>query len=1301
MSSLVLQTAGSALGSALAGPTGALIGQTVGAIAGNVIDTALFSESRRAEGPRLQTLDVQSSTDGKPIPRVYGRTRLAGQIIWATRFEESVSVENTGGKGGGGGPSTTVTSYAYFANFAVGLCEGEINRLERIWADGRLLDLSDLTYRIYRGTDDQQPDSLIVSKEGANETPAYRGLAYVVFERLPLEAFGNRLPNLTFEVVRTREPLEQQIRAVTLIPGASEFGYDPQLVTTVLRPGASDTDNRHTQGPKTDWSVSIDQLQANCPNLSHVSLVIAWFGSDLRCQDCLIQPKVDHATKQTIGDQWQVSGETRGTAARVSLIEGRPAFGGTPSDRGVVRAIEDLKARGLNVTLYPFILMDIPAENTNPDPYSGEIGQPQFPWRGRITCSPAPGQADSPDQTSDASGQVQSFIGSAQASDFVLSGGHVAYSGPQEWSYRRMILHYARLAELAGGVDGFLIGSELRGLTSIRSSRTDYPFVDALTALAEDVKSVVGAGTKVSYAADWSEYFGHHPQDGSNDVLFHLDPLWANPSVDMIAIDNYMPLGDWRDGKAHADLKIASTPIDGAYIQSQIAGGEGYDWYYATEDDRLTQNRTLIRDEAYGKDWVFRYKDLVNWWSNPHVNRLSGIEDTQPTAWQPQSKPIWFTELGVPAVDKGANQPNVFPDPKSSESRRPYFSSGMRDDLIQRRALEAALAWWDETVNNPVSSDYTASMVDPNACFLWTWDARPFPIFPVAQDVWADGPNWETGHWLNGRLGGISIRRLVEDVLADHDVADIVTDDIDGIVDGYVVDRPLSARNTLESLQDLFGFALVDCGGRLCCRSLRRRPDQDVHRHNLAEEGDTPLIEQRRAQETELPARLTLGFADSLEDHRTASASALRPISGSQREKTLDLPIIAARSVMQAVAEQALADIWSGRETVRFALPPSRIDLEPGDMVRWASDTTSDLNLMITGIEDAGVRRVEARRLDHPRPRIPGQDSFGTTGRLLQFGPPEVVIASLPTLPGRAETALSYVAGASEPWPGQVLVSRSDGSDGFSLAASLDRRAVIGILQSDLSPGPIGVWDNSNECHLEIVAGTLQTVSEDAVLNGANVAAIETESGIWEVLQFRSAEFLGDNRWRLSGFLRAQLGTEEAMQSGSREGHRMVLLDQAIESLETDLTFIEQPRRYRVGLAGRSLADPALTDITHAATARALRPLSPVHLRVHRSETGDLVITWIRRGRISADGWALAEIPLGEDSEAYQVDIIKTGEVVRSVQVDRQTYTYKEADWQADLGPDPLAVPSEVMVQVRQISALVGGGSVATVPLIW
>src|SRR5690606_22092911 len=114
------------------------------------------------------------------------------------------------------------------------LCEGKISAVRRVWADGKLLDLSGLTMRVYRGDETQTPDPLIVAKEG--QAPAYRGLAYVVFERLPLEDFGNRIPQLSFEVVRAIGKLEQMKRAVTLIPGSTEFGYAPSTVVRVMGP---------------------------------------------------------------------------------------------------------------------------------------------------------------------------------------------------------------------------------------------------------------------------------------------------------------------------------------------------------------------------------------------------------------------------------------------------------------------------------------------------------------------------------------------------------------------------------------------------------------------------------------------------------------------------------------------------------------------------------------------------------------------------------------------------------------------------------------------------------------------------------------------------------------------------------------------------------------------------------------------------------------------------------------------------------------------------------------------------------
>ena len=383
----------------------------------------------------------------------------------------------------------------------------------------------------------------------------------------------------------------------------------------------------------------------------------------------------------------------------------------------------------------------------------------------------------------------------------------MSWTGGADWGWRRMVLHYAHLCAAAGGVDAFLIGSEFVALNRVRNSSTAYPAVQAFKTLAADVRSILGSGTKIGYAADWSEYNNHQTGDAPGAVLFHLDPLWSDSNIDFVGIDNYMPLSDWRDGTAHLDYDATNGPTDihdPAYLAANIAGGEDFDWYYASDAARDSQTRTTITDGAAGKPWVFRSKGsrglVVERPLRPAerngervAHRLDGT----------QGKPIWFTELGCPAADKGANQPNVFFDPKSSESALPYFSNGERDDLIQRRFLEAHLKYWSDAANNPASTVYSGRMVDAANIYAWTWDARPFPFFPSRSDVWGDTANYRLGHWLNGRLGSVLLADLVADICMRAGFAQFDVANLSGLVTGYLIAETMSPRDCARAARRL------------------------------------------------------------------------------------------------------------------------------------------------------------------------------------------------------------------------------------------------------------------------------------------------------------------------------------------------------------------------------------------------------------------------------------------------------------------------------------------------------------------
>ena len=732
MSQLIVssaQAAASGLGRAVASG----VANAAASFAMTNAENILFGPvKRRHTGPRIESFQLQASTQGAGIAQIFGQLRLAGQLIWASNFLETnnTTTSRQGGKASRT-TETTTTDFVYSISFAVALCEGVIDRIGTVWADGHPIDLSKYETRLYRGTEDQLPDPLVEQIEGG--APAYRGLAYIVFEDLPLAEFGNRIPQLKFEIERgllSDDPthLENAIQAVTLIPGSGEFIYGTTPVQRLPEEGVSLPENTHGQADISDIETSLDHLQQSLPNLTSVSLVVSWFGTDLRAGDCEIKPGVERREKLTTPDLWAVENLTRDTAHLISTRDGHAAYGGTPSDKTVIEAIQEIKSRGLKVTFYPFILMDVTAAQNLPAPNGGVQGD--YPWRGRI----AP--------LTDAGLEIPTFF-------------------EREFGLRRMVLHYAQLCQQAGGVDSFLLASELRGVTTATSGGGVFPAIQKLQTLAQDVRAIVGPQTALSYAADWSEYFGYQPSDGSGDVWFHLDPLWADPVIDFVAIDNYLPLSDWRETGPNLDQATYSSVYDPAYLQSNIQGGEYYDWYYASDANRTAQQRSTISDGAYNEPWIYRPKDFWNWWTSPHHQRPGGGRAQLPTAWQSEMKPIRFTELGCGAVHLGANQPNKFSDPKSSEDGAPWFSDGSRDDLMQRVFLEAHLSYWSDPANNPISSVYGGPMVATDEVAIYTWDARPWPDFPARIDIWSDGDNWLTGHWLNGRVGRVTLAALI------------------------------------------------------------------------------------------------------------------------------------------------------------------------------------------------------------------------------------------------------------------------------------------------------------------------------------------------------------------------------------------------------------------------------------------------------------------------------------------------------------------------------------------------------------
>ncbi|SMX36703.1 baseplate multidomain protein megatron [Maliponia aquimaris] len=1307
MATILLSAAGAAIGSSIGGSFLGLsmtaVGRFVGASIGRALDQRLLGAGSDAvETGKIDRFRLTGAGEGAPIAQVHGRMRVGGHVIWATEFKERV--RESGGSGKGAPSQPKVKAYSYSVSLALALCEGEITGVNRVWADGAEIAVGDLNMRVYSGSQDQLPDPKIEAVEGVGRVPAYRGTAYVVIEDLRLERFGNRVPQFSFEVARPDLALDEVpalVQGVAMIPGTGEYALAtepvylgdmsevaPGFFGLPSAPGRSVVANVSTPSEEPDFVTSLRQLKDEAPNIGAASLIVSWFGDDLRCGTCTIRPKVEQAQYDAKGMAWSVAGVSRSQAEVVPQEAGRPVYGGTPTDASVIQAIRRMQADGLAVMYYPFILMDQMAGNGLPDPWTGAADQPALPWRGRITLSMAPGQPGSPDQTAAADAEVAAFFGSASASDFGVSGGAVTYSGPSEWSYRRFILHQAALCAVAGGVDSFCIGSEMRGLTQIRGA-AGFAAVAQLKSLAAECRALLGPSVKIGYAADWSEYFGYHPQDGSGDLYFHLDPLWADAEIDFIGIDNYMPLSDWRDGDSHADAAWGAVH-DLGYLRANIEGGEGYDWYYDSEADRAAQVRTPISDGAHNEPWVWRTKDIRNWWANAHHERISGVRQASPTAWQPESKPIWFTELGCAAVDKGTNQPNKFLDPKSSESRLPHFSNGLRDEAIQRQYLRAQLGYWGETGNNPASSVYAGPMLDLSRAFVWAWDARPYPWFPGNESLWSDGPNYRHGHWLNGRLSGRSLASVVAEICHRVGLTAIDTSGLHGVVRGYVVPQVTDARRALQPLMLAYGFDAIERDGTLVFRMRRGSGAVDLSMSDLAvsDEIDGDL-QETRAGEAEMAGRVRVQFVLADADHQVAAEEAVLPDEATHSVSETDIALALTRGEGRQTAERWLSEARVARDSLRFALPPSRLTLGAGDIVRLPAASGTTL-ARIDRVEVMERQIVDAVRIE-PDVFLPS-DMPEDTARLRPFTPAvpvAPVFLDLPLMSGDEVPHAPHLALTAEPWPGSVAVYDAAQDSGYDLNSLLAAQSVVGVTETDLPAARPGIVDHGAPLQVRLASGTLASVSDAALLTGANLMAVgDGKPGNWELFQFRDVTLVSDGRWLLSHRLRGQAGSDGIMPPVWPAGSWVVLMNGAPAQIGLKAAQRGLERHYRIGPASQGYDHGSYTHRALTFEGNGLRPYRPAHLRT-TVEGGDLVARWIRRTRIDGDGWDLAEVPLGEASELYRVEVRQGGTVLREALVTSPEWTYGAAEQNAD------GVSGSYAIAVAQMSDRYGPGPFA------
>ncbi|RMH48627.1 MAG: hypothetical protein D6686_10175, partial [Alphaproteobacteria bacterium] len=420
---------------------------------------------------------------------------------------------------------------------------------------------------------------------------------------------------------------------------------------------------------------------------------------------------------------------------------------------------------------------------------------------------------------------------------------------------------------------------------------------------------------------------------------------------------------------------------------------------------------------------------------------------------------------------------------------------------------------------------------------------------------------------------------------------------------------------------------------------------------------------------------------------------ARRITTGAVRVTAESFPVAVAPEEAERRCRRTLMEAWTGRERASFSLPPSRLALDPGDVVSFTEGTATEFRL--TRIADGLSRRIEATRQDREVYDLPpGAQRTAAVARSVPLGAPQVVLLDLPQLTSTHTPPRPLIAIDADPWPGTVAVLRSPEISGWASFATITRRARIGTLVTDLPTGPVWRWDRGSVLEISLPWGQLESVTD------LQLFAVESAPGTWEILQARDVTLTAPGRYRLTTLLRGQRGTEHAIGNPAPAGSRVVVLEATVAELPFTAGEIGLPWNLAVGPASRPVSDPSYTTLSLTPAGASLRLFAPVHLAARAEPSGDITLTWTRRSRDpAANSWEAAEVPLLDQPEAWEIDILDGATVKRTLAAITAKVIYTPAEQVADWG-SALAPGAALTIRVAQVSPSLGRGMPAETTVI-
>lgn len=524
----------------------------------------------------------------------------------------------------------------------------------------------------------------------------------------------------------------------------------------------------------------------------------------------------------------------------------------------------------------------------------------------------------------------------------------------------------------------------------------------------------------------------------------------------------------------------------------------------------------------------------------------------------------------------------------------------------------------------------------------------------------------------------------------------VSTSSVRGDVRGFAIGSASSGSAALQPLALVFNFDSAQVNGQLrfCARGsgpVAVVPSSQLAGHATSDERPQP-ISWTRQLETSMPREATIIFPDPDRDYQSNSQTARRQAGSADSNLSSQLPIVVDVNLARQLADRMLWEAWVGRATATAQTDDRWIGLEAGRV--YGFETPAGIEPLRLKAKTRGANGVIELELARDRSEVYKSTAIGIHGAIPEQtvnvpAPSTLVLIDGPILQDADDDTGFYymVDGQGEGWRGADVLRSADGGATFDEVSPDGFQAMIGTIDG-LGDGPTVIFDNLSVMRVTLDDETdeLESVTELDVLNGKNVAWVGGAAGHdGEILQFKTAMLVAPGVYDVSGLLRGRLGTEYAV-GHHAAGETFVLLQYGpVRRADFSASDWNKDRVYKAVSLLTSEVDADGIDFIN--TGEGKRPLSPVHI-ASTTSAGDMTIIWFRRSRLRQPGLGGGPLPLGESTEAYELDVLVGSAVVRTLAAATPEVVYTAAMQAAD----GVGSGDTVQVAVYQLSDVRGRG---------